>query len=275
MSGLTLTSATTGGVALDLVVSPAGSALLYLHGGWPSIRPETCSPFLERLARDFSVTAPTHPGFGPDPAPPWLTSIDDLAYLYLDLIRELELSDVTLVGSSLGGWIAATMAVMSCTQIGRIVLVSPLGIKTTDRHTTDLVDIFALTDAELAAAVFADPTSWPPGFQHMGDDEVLLHARSREATARYGWSPYLHEPKLMRRLSRIHVPTLVVFGDTDGVCRPGYFDEYTAAIPGARSATLEGAGHFPHLDVPDDLASAIGRFVVGTRAPATATEGVE
>ena len=86
-------------------------------------------------------------------------------------------------------------------------------------------------------------------------------ARSRESTGRYAWSPYMHDPKLKGRLHRIRIPTLVLWGAADRVAKVEYGRSYAAAIEGARFETIEGAGHFPHLEQPQAFARAVTDFI--------------
>jgi pimeloyl-ACP methyl ester carboxylesterase len=206
------------------------------------------------------VIAPTHPGFGRAPAPDWLTTVDDLAYLYLDLLDELGLTGVTLVGASLGGWIAAEMAVKSTARISRLVLANPVGIKVGDRETRDLADIYSIFDKQIAELAYVNPQIGTPDRAKLSEDELLFMAKSREATARYAWSPYLHDPKLKGRLHRIRVPALVLWGAGDRIASPGYGRAFAEAIPGARYQEIPNAGHFPHLEQPDALARQIAAF---------------
>src|SRR6267142_3253409 len=103
----------------------SGEPLLYLHGasGAPAIM-----PFMEQLAARFDVLVPEHPGYGLSDEPQWLENIHDAAYFYLDFLRYLGLSDVHIVGSSMGGWIALEMAVRDTSRIKSLVLVGPAGI---------------------------------------------------------------------------------------------------------------------------------------------------
>src|SRR5918911_2325167 len=103
------------GIALETLMAGEGPPLLFLHGGDYVAQNR---PFLDRLAHRWPVIAPRHPGFGNTPRPAWFRSIHDIAYLYLDLIERLELDNVLLVGSSLGGWIALEMAVRSQARLG-------------------------------------------------------------------------------------------------------------------------------------------------------------
>jgi pimeloyl-ACP methyl ester carboxylesterase len=216
---------------------------------------------MELLAQNARVIAPTHPGFGMGPAPSKLTTIDDLAYLYLDLMEAIELRDCVVVGLSLGGWIAAEMAVKTTERFSHLVLVDSVGIKVGDRESRDIADIYAITDKQLAELVYADPRSMARDVKALPESELTLMARAREATGRYAWTPYMHDPKLTGRLHRIDVPTLLLWGEADRVATPEYGRSFAAAIPGARFALLNGAGHFPHLEQPDALARRIVEFV--------------
>jgi pimeloyl-ACP methyl ester carboxylesterase len=98
----------------------------------------------------------------------------------------------------------------------------------------------------------------------LSESELIMMARSRETTGRYGWTPYMHDPKLKGRLHRIHVPTLVLWGEADRVVTPDYGRAFAAAIQAARFSTIDGAGHFPHLEQPDIFARRILDFVEET-----------
>src|SRR5712671_2068516 len=108
------------GISVETVIAGTGPPLLFLHGGdYVALN----HPFLDRLAQRFHVVAPRHPGFGTTPRPAWFRTIHDIAYLYLDLIDRLALTDTLLVGSSFGGWLALEIAVRSEVRLGRIVLI--------------------------------------------------------------------------------------------------------------------------------------------------------
>jgi pimeloyl-ACP methyl ester carboxylesterase len=95
----------------------------------------------------------------------------------------------------------------------------------------------------------------------MADADVRAAARNREATARYAWSPYMHDPKLKGRLHRVDVPTLILWGDSDRILSEPYGRAYAAAIPSARFEMIAKAGHFPHLDQPEEFARRVHAFM--------------
>ena len=96
--------------------------MLVLHGGGG---PQTVSGLAAALSRRAHVLTPTHPGFAGEPRPEWFDSIDDLALAYLDLLERLDLRDVLVIGSSMGGWIASAMALRDTTRLSGIVLSMP------------------------------------------------------------------------------------------------------------------------------------------------------
>src|SRR5882757_4395565 len=128
------------GFGVELTVRGKGRPLLLLHPGHPSGRIDPAARIMELLAESMRVIAPTHPGFGMTAAPAKLTNIDDLAYLYLDLMEAIELRDCIVVGLSLGGWIAAEMAVKTTERLSHLVLVDSVGIKCGDRESRDIAD---------------------------------------------------------------------------------------------------------------------------------------
>jgi pimeloyl-ACP methyl ester carboxylesterase len=254
---------TVHGVELEVVERGQGRPILWLHGE-EGLEPAT--RFLEALAGDGRVLAPSHPGYGHSPESGAVDTVDDLAYLYLDLLAARDLRDAVVIGASLGGWIAAEMAVKSTERIGRLVLVAPVGIKVGDRETRDIPDIFALHPDEVTRLLYQDPARVAVDHRTLSDDQLTVLARNREATTLYAWEPYFHNPKLRQRLHRIAVPTLVAWGADDRfVAADRYGAAYRAAIPGARLEIIDDAGHFPHLEQPLALAGLIHRFL-GERA---------
>jgi pimeloyl-ACP methyl ester carboxylesterase len=234
-----------------------GRPFLFLH---PGIGLDRDAAVIDRLAEGARVIAPSHPGFGGSEQPKSFTTVDDLAYFYLDLLDELDLKDTVLIGVSLGGWIAAEMAVKSTQRISHLVLANAVGIKVGARDARDIVDIFALPESDLNALAYFDPKLAERDYKAMAEADVRIVARNREATARYAWSPYMHDPKLKGRLHRIRIPTLFLWGRADRIVSEAYGRAYCAAIRGARFETIERAGHYPHIEQPGEFARRIVAF---------------
>ena len=238
---------TIGGVRVEIDMRGNGPPLLFLH---PETGFDFAAPALDALATSRRVIAPSHPAFGHSEAPRWLSTVDDLAYFSLDLLEELDLRHVAVVGISFGAWLAAAIAIKSTERLSHLVLAGALGIKVGDRETRDIPDIFAMTDAQYLEAAYADPAAAKRDYTAMADDDLKVIARNREAIARYAWSPYLHDPKLRQRLHRIRIPTLVLWGEKDNLTRPDYGRAFAGEIAGARFETIANAGHFPHVEQP-------------------------
>jgi pimeloyl-ACP methyl ester carboxylesterase len=245
------------GISIEMIERGAGRPLLFLH---PGIGIEPDAPVLERLATRYRVLAPTHPGFGRSELPKGFDRVDDLAYFYLDLLGQLDLSDAIVVGASFGGWIAAAIAIKSTARISHLVLANTIGIKVGGREQRDIADIYALTEDELLKFTYHDPSAGKRDYKAMPDTDVKAASRNREALARYAWSPYMHDPKLRGRLHRVNVPTLLLWGMSDRVLSEAYGRAFCAAIPGARFEPIERAGHFPHVEQPEQFAEKIFAF---------------
>ena len=239
------------GARIELIDRGHGRPILFLH---PHIGLDPSAPVLAMLAEGGRLIAPYHPGFGHSERPAGITTMDDLAYFYLDLMDALDLRDTLVIGVSLGAWIAAAIAVKSTARMAGLVLGNPVGIKVSDRETRDILDIFAMVEGEFLEKAFADPTVGQRDYRAMTDDEVTVVARNREAAALYAWSPYMHDPKLKGRLHRIRIPTLVLWGAGDRLVGEAYGRAFAAAVPGAKFVTIEQAGHFPHIEQPKAFA---------------------
>jgi len=246
-----------GAHALDGLIAGAGPPLLFLHGG---DYVDQNRDFLDRLARNWRVAAPRHPGFGHSERPDGFRTIHDLAYLYLDWLDRHHDGRVMIVGSSFGGWIALEMAVRSVEHIGALVLIDSLGLKFGGREDRDIADVYALPEDELRRRTFADPQRVLPDYGSLSDDALTAIARDRQAAALYGWRPYMHDPGLRQWLHRVQVPTLVLWGDNDGIVTPDYGEKLCGSLPNAKFRRIAQAGHYPQIERPEAVADAIEAF---------------
>jgi pimeloyl-ACP methyl ester carboxylesterase len=246
------------GTRIDLVSRGSGRPVVFLHAE-NGIEPAHAA--IDELAKSVQVIAPTHPGFGRSELPTGMRSVDDLSYFYLDLLDQLDLRDITLVGVAFGAWIAAEIAVKSTARLARLVMANAVGIKLGDREKRDIADIFALTEPEYLEIAYCDPNAGRRDYKSLPPTEVAAAARAREATARFAWSPYFHNPRLKSRLHRIRIPTLLLWGANDRMVEEAYGRAYCALIPGARFEVIERAGHFPHQEQPQIFAKRVLAFM--------------
>ncbi len=224
-------------------------------------------PLIDQLAERFEVILPWAPGYGRSSLPETVTGIDDIAYIYLDLMDRYDLRRAVLMGFSVGGWIAAEMATKSCARLDSVVLVGPLGAKFGGAYDRDIADIYFLPFATVRALKFADLSKDPlDDMTGLSDRAAMRVARHRETTARLCWEPYFHNPALRNRLHRIQAETLVVWGAADGLVSPKYGRSYARRIPRARFVSLRNAGHYPHIERPDAFMAALDAFL-GRGAP--------
>lgn len=245
------------GIAIEMVARGKGRPVLFLH---PEIGIAANAPVLDSLASAGRLFAPSHPGFGRSEVPKTMMHIDDLAYFYLDLLDALDLRDTLVIGVGFGAWIAAEIAIKSTQRLAKLVMADALGVKIGDREHRDIADFLYMTDDEYLTAIYFDAKAAKRDLTKLPEAELLAIARNREAVARFGWSPFMHDPKLKGRLHRIRIPTLFLWGAADRIVTPDYGRAYCAAIPGARFELIERAGHFPHLEQPEEFSRRILAF---------------
>jgi len=229
-----------------------GRPFLLLHGGAGA---DSTGGFAELLAtsRPAQAVNPTHPGFGGTLRPEALTTIRQLAALYVALVDSLGLEDVTVVGNSVGGWIAAELALLGSPRISDLILIDAVGIEVPGHP---VADFFSLSMDQVLALAFHnaerfrfDPSTLPPAAQ-------AIAAGNRAALATYA-GPTMSDPALPERLSGLAVATLVLWGDSDGIADPEYGRAYARAIPNARFQLLNETGHQPQMETPDQVLQAI------------------
>jgi pimeloyl-ACP methyl ester carboxylesterase len=248
---------------------PQGApSLVYLHsatGEAPGIA------VLEELAETYQVVAPMFPGFGESEGIELIDDIDDAVFHLLDLWDALGLTAPAVMGASLGGWMAVELAMRYPSSVSRLVLVNPAGLYI-EGH--PIKEIFGRAPAELAEDLFADQQH--PMAQMMHQLQAILDSKaelpfellkptlqSLAATAKVAWNPYLHDPKLMRRLYRVTAPTLVVHGAEDRLIPREHAVAYAERISGARLVEVPDAGHLLVLERPAELAALVKEFVPG------------
>jgi pimeloyl-ACP methyl ester carboxylesterase len=249
---------TVRGIELEVLRRGTGRPILLLHG-FDTV--DAAAPFLDGLAREGEVVAPSAPGFGNSPRPKDFDTVYDLVHLYRAVLSALPDDKITVVGFSFGGWLAAEIAAICANRIDKLVLVDPLGIKISDRETPDILDIFNKSPDEVRRCRWHDPDRFAPNYNAMTDEALVIHARNREALCLYAWHPYMYNPQLRYWLGGIDVPALVLWGAGDGIVSPDYGRAYAAMIPGARFELIAGAGHHPEIEQPEAFVDCVARFL--------------
>lgn len=235
--------------------------LLYLHSGFGEAG---ALPLFDHLAdAGFEVTAPALPGFGESGPAHDCHRIEDAVFSLRPFLRERPV----VVGSSLGGWLAAELAVWFPEQVAALVLVDAVGLRLDD---APVFDLFAARHPETMRRVLPHGGDLlellAPAYDAADPTAALLHLfNASEATARLGWNPFLHDPKLLGRLPSVTAPTLVLWGADDGIVPLAHGEAYAGAIPDARLDVIDRCGHLPALEQPAAVAERVARFV---RVPA-------
>ncbi|MGV9673795.1 alpha/beta fold hydrolase [Nocardia sp. NPDC003482] len=249
---MNVTLAEFGSTTVTYTDQGSGAPVLLLHGG---AGPASVAEFATLLADrpGLRVITPVHPGFDGTPRPPELTDIPGLARLYAALLAELGLTEVTVVGNSIGGWIAAELALLRDPRVARLVLVDAVGL---DLPQTPIVDFFALDLDRIADLSYRDPDAHRIGIDSLAPHRLATMAANRATLREYGGTT-MSDPTLLTRLPEIPVPTLVIWGAHDGIVPPDHGHAYTTAIPSAEFHLLPDAGHLPQLETPTALAELI------------------
>jgi pimeloyl-ACP methyl ester carboxylesterase len=241
--------------AVTVTEAGAGRPFLLLHGG---AGPHSVLPFGERLARErpAHVLTPTHPGWNGTPRPGDLIDVRGLAALYVALLDQLDLTGVTVVGNSIGGWIAAEIALLASPRVSGIVIVNAVGI-TVPGH--PVADFFSLTPAELADLSYHDPDRFRIDPATIPDAQKAVMAANRQTIALFAGES-MADPTLAERLAAVSVPTCVLWGQSDRIVDPEYGKAFAAAVPGAVHVPMTGVGHLPQLEAPERTLEAVWDF---------------
>jgi pimeloyl-ACP methyl ester carboxylesterase len=220
-----------------------GRPLLVLH---PEFGADLWSPYHDLLAERFRIVAPDLPGFGRSDRPEWLDEVDDLVFHLIDLLDELKLDRVSIVGTSFGGWVAAAVAVAHPERVERLVLAAPAGIRVDG---VERYDLFANSAEEVLRHLFHDPSRIAQIVPvEYGPDVVVRAYRELTTLARLAWNPYYYDPKLQQRLPRVTAPTLIIWGEEDEFLSRRHGEVFSSLLPYATLKTLPGCGHLVPLE---------------------------
>jgi pimeloyl-ACP methyl ester carboxylesterase len=263
MTGPTTTRLCVRDCTVGLMRGGAGRPLLLLHGAGGAGR---WLPFMADLAARHDVIAPEHPGYGSSETPQWLDTIQDLAWFYLDVLDQLDLREVDLVGFSLGGFIAAELAVRNTRRLASLTLVAAAGL-----HVPGVakVDMFLANAEQRARHLVHDPklaeTMLAASRQANDQDQAL---RNDTTTARLVWQPRGYDPHLHKWLHRIDVPTLLLWGGNDKLFPKQYATAFQKLIPGSSVSIIPDCGHIPQVERRQAFVAALEAFLDKRRAAA-------
>jgi pimeloyl-ACP methyl ester carboxylesterase len=254
MPTYTVQTGRLGPVQVETTEYGQGRPFLLLHGG---AGPQSVAGFGQMLAATGSrVIVPVHPGFGGTARPEHLHSMPGLALTYTQLLDELDLTGVTVIGNSIGGWIAAEMAIHASPRIGGVVLVDAGGLQLDDYPAADF---FSLTPDQVTEMAYYQPEKFRVDFAALPDQAKAAIAGNQAALRAYT-AQGMTDPALLGQLSSVRIPVLVVWGAADRIYPPQHGEAFAKAIPGAQLVVLGEAGHLPQLEAPSALLAAVLDF---------------
>jgi pimeloyl-ACP methyl ester carboxylesterase/mannose-6-phosphate isomerase-like protein (cupin superfamily) len=251
-----------GPVPVTVTERGQGRPYLVLHGG---AGPQSVDSFAALLASTAGarVLTPLHPGFNGTPRPDALSSMGGLAQLYTRLLEHLDLTGVTVIGNSIGGWIAAEIAVLNSPRVAAVVLADAAGLVV---DSAPAADFFSLTMDQVAELSYYQPDKFRIDVSQLPEPAQAAMVANREALALYG-GPAMADPTLLGRLPGVAGPVLVVWGIADRMFPAEHGLAYTRAIPGAQFRLISDAGHLPQLETPASLLTLVQEFLLAHTDP--------
>jgi len=238
-----------------------GQPVLFLHGAGGV---SAWLPFFDALAADYALIVPDHPGFGGSDDARWIRHVPDLAMYYLDFFEAMGLDDVHVIGSSLGGWIAAEIAVRDASRFRSLTLIAPAGLRVKGVSSGDnfiwspeeaLHNLFF--DQALAARMASLPLT---------EEQAEMALKNRFAATKYGWQPRWFNPDLETWLHRVKVPVHLLWGDSDRLLPPAYAQRWRERLPDLRFSLIENCGHLPHVEKAELVSGKVKAFLAGVPA---------
>lgn len=236
----------------------SASPLVWLH----SAAGETeWMKFHRQLAEKYRVYLPALPGFALSDGLEQIDDMSDYAWHTIDLFEQLGLSNVPVVGFSLGGWLALEMAILRPELISKITLVNAAGLYVPG---APMAELFIDDFDKMRKLLFFDPDSEAVAEAmplSLEDSRILMWLRAREATARVGWNPYLHNPKLRQHLHRVTCPVQILWGRQDNLIPLAHGETYAELLPDAKLTIFEDCGHMLPHEQAEKMTAAIKDFV--------------
>jgi len=254
---------------VEIAEAGKGAPLLYLHG-FADLHGASTGPlpFHDALAQSFRLIAPAHPCCAGSEEDEDIETIDDLAFRIIETIDALGFDRVDLVGTCVGGWIAAELAVRHPERVNRLALIgasglfvsgAPIGdmfMEAQPREGTDFSGMRRLLFADAAGS--AANMLFPD--QRDAAQELNRYKTMRFAS-RIGFNPpYFYDPKLRQRLYRYAGPTLLLWGEADRMVPRAHAEAYKAGFAKAKLRFIAAAGHSPQVEQPAKTAAALKAF---------------
>jgi pimeloyl-ACP methyl ester carboxylesterase len=239
----------------------SGEPLLFLHGAGGLHQ----GAYLDDLARKFTVYAPVHPGFGGSEGLEHIDDVIDLALYYHDFMDAIGLESAHVVGHSMGGMLAAELAALCSHRVRKLVLSNAVGLW---RDDAPVLDFFVLSPEQLIPYIIHDPASpaLRDAFPLPDSQDALIEAmyqriQSFSAAGKFMWP--IPDRGLRRRIHRIQSPTLIIWGESDGLVPPSYAEDFRSNIKDSRVVILKECAHMPMFEQREEFVSLVSEFLSG------------
>ncbi len=244
------------GAPVRALEAGTGAPVLYLHG-IDGPRPD---PLVAELAKSHRVIVPELPGFGRSPIPDWLMDISDAASFGLDLVDALGVGRLHLAGHSIGGWIAAEMAIRDAALFPSLSLLAPMGVTPAEPPE---FDVFIPSPDAVLRAQFHDAALAEAEIAARAGEDIDIVLQNRMGLARLGWSPRFARVQLPHWLHRAKMPALILWGEKDRVVPIDCLDVFAREMPRAETARFAGCGHAIPFERGADAARRVAAFIAG------------
>lgn len=254
-----------GRINLNFRIKGQGPALVYFHPAaglsW--------DPFLDKLSESFTIYAPEFPGTTPGD-PHAIHQVDDLAdavFIYEEAIQTLGLTGAIAVGQSFGGMLAIELSAAFADLFSKLIVLDPIGLW---RDEAPVANWIAASPQELPAMLFKDPTG--PAAQAAlampTDPEAAVVATAQKiwnlgATGKMVWP--IPDRGMERRLHRVKVPTLIIWGADDALIASSYAHELAKRIKGSQVEIVADCGHIPQVEQCQTTLRLVTRFLGAMR----------
>jgi pimeloyl-ACP methyl ester carboxylesterase/uncharacterized protein YndB with AHSA1/START domain len=263
-----------GRLKLHVKVAGSGPPLLYFHP-LPGL---AWTPLLDRLARTHTVYAPEHPGTSPgDPqAIREVQTFWELLLVYEEVTGRLGLDRPAALGQSFGGMVAADLAACFPRLFSKLVLLAPLGLWRDDAP-IPLVEMVSGPPEGVPGYLYAHPDSpaalaaraLPPDPEQV-PAAIAQSTWNTGCTTKFAWP--IADHGLGRRLHRIGVPTLVIWGREDALVPAAYASEFGRGIAGSQVEVIGDCGHALAAEQPERTWTAVSAFLDGPRVVSASRE---
>jgi pimeloyl-ACP methyl ester carboxylesterase len=260
-----------GGRKVQVAEAGRGDPLLYLHG-FADIHGASADwlPFHHAAAQFCRLLAPAHPGCGDSDEDELIDRLEDVVFHYLEVLDALALDRFFLAGSSIGGWIAAELAIRIPERVRGVLLFGATGLWLPEHPIGDLFMmvqpenvssfagfrrmLFRSAEAPEALAMF------PDGVLPVAR-EILRYKMFRLASRIAFAPPYFYHPRLRERLSRYHGPAVAVAGEADAFVPPVHAEAYAQGFAQGRSHLVSGAGNSIIVEQPERAATLVKQLL--------------